>query len=141
MRNTCAKPPLITRSYEYAEDTAVLSDAGRHGSADAAGAAARAATGVASAPAAEAGLAAVAPVTGAGQSSGCPSSYDLTIIREVILVAEERARREYARGSGGREVTLLKLLQAYEQVSMLGGWMGRHSRWRACALGARRFSM
>jgi len=31
-------------------------------------------------------------------------------------VAEERARREHARGSGTREVTLLKLLTAYEEV-------------------------
>jgi hypothetical protein len=50
------------------------------------------------------------------QISCCPSEYDLEIIREVILVAEEQARREYARGSGGRDLTLLKLLRAYEQV-------------------------
>lgn len=70
-------------------------------------------------PAAVERLAKAAGATGAGQSSGCPSAYDLEVVREVILVAEERARREYARGSGGREITLLKLLRAYEQVRWL----------------------
>lgn len=111
-------------SYEYSEDTALLADAGARFSSGAG----RASN---SAPAAHQHAAAGAAAAGAGAQqpgqmlpgtamglahSCCPSEYDLEIIREVILIAEERARREYACGSGGREVTLLKLLRAYEQV-------------------------
>lgn len=51
------------------------------------------------------------------RSSRAPTRHDLEVVREVILAAEARARRDYARGRGGaREVTLLQLLRAYEQA-------------------------
>jgi hypothetical protein len=55
---------------------------------------------------------------GAAAPGGPLSGADLDIIREVILAAEERARREGPRrgGSGAPELTLLRLLDAYEQV-------------------------
>jgi hypothetical protein len=57
------------------------------------------------------------PPAGAPARLSCyPSDYDIEIIREVILIAEERVRRECARGSGARELTLLKLLDAYDMV-------------------------
>jgi hypothetical protein len=118
-------PLALRRRYEYAADTAAPSDARRSSySGNGGGALGRTArpdpatptvadtsTGGGAAVGSSAGLS-----SGAGQGSSFPSAYDLEIIREVILVAEERARREYAQGSGGRELTLVKLLQAYEQV-------------------------
>jgi hypothetical protein len=49
-------------------------------------------------------------------ASGPYSDYDLSIVAEIVRLAEETAQQDYAAGRGSREVTLVRLLQAYEVV-------------------------
>ncbi len=44
------------------------------------------------------------------------SEYDLVILQEILQLAEARAAKEYASGRGSKELTLPKLLKAYEVV-------------------------
>jgi hypothetical protein len=49
-------------------------------------------------------------------ASGPYSDYDLSIVAEIVRLAEETAQQDYAAGRGSSEVTLVRLLQAYEVV-------------------------
>jgi hypothetical protein len=49
-------------------------------------------------------------------ASGPYSDYDLSIVGEIVRLAEETAQQDYAAGRGSSEVTLVRLLQAYEAV-------------------------
>lgn len=49
-------------------------------------------------------------------ASGSYSDYDLSIVAEIVRLAEETAQQDYAVGRGSSEVTLVRLLQAYEVV-------------------------
>lgn len=44
------------------------------------------------------------------------SEYDLAIIAEIVRLAEETTQQDYQAGSGSKEITLVRLLQAYDVV-------------------------
>lgn len=49
-------------------------------------------------------------------ADGPYSDYDLCIIEQIILLAEQICQQDYIAGRGGKDLTLAKLLQAYEVV-------------------------
>jgi hypothetical protein len=49
------------------------------------------------------------------------SDADLSLVREILLLTEARVLDQYQRGAGSSEVTLAKLLKAYDKVLPLHG--------------------
>eukprot|EP00775_Hariotina_reticulata_P009297 gene9297-9462_t len=49
-------------------------------------------------------------------ADGPYSDYDLSVIEQIILLAEQICQQDYSAGRSGKELTLAKLLQAYEVV-------------------------
>jgi len=49
-------------------------------------------------------------------ADGPYSDYDLCIIEQIILLAEQICQQDYIAGRSGKDLTLAKLLQAYEVV-------------------------